>query len=81
MTKRNAEDLLTSPTGILVNQKRMDKKTSPTKEDASSECGIDPLVEAIEGSAPTWFVKAFQYLTSELTTIRKKLDDNIDNVK
>ena len=52
-----------------------------TKEDSPLVSKLDTIVAEVEGSARSWFVKAFQYLTTKLSSMKGKLDDNIDNVK
>ena len=80
MTKRNADDLLVSPTCTQDISKKMNKKSTPTKDEGMSEWDKDAMNQ-IKNSAPAWFVKAFTYLTGELSDIKNKLNDNIGEVK
>ena len=80
MTKRNADDLLVSPTCVQVMPKKMDIKSTPSKEEVLCESDNE-IMKEIEQLAPPWFVKAFTHLTGELTDIKKKLSDSIGEVK
>ena len=72
MTKRNADDLLVSPTCVQVMPKKMDIKSTPSKEEVLCESDNE-IMKEIEQLAPPWFVKAFTHLTGELTDIQKEV--------
>ena len=62
MSKRGAEDLLTSPgTGDSL-AKKMDTKSSPTKDIDGETDQKDAIVTRIKETAPEWFSEAFTFI-------------------
>ena len=61
-----------SPSCDPFELKRMDTKSTPTKEESVPDTTSNQVLQKLQQTAPEWFVEAFSYLVKELNTLKSE---------
>ena len=72
MSKRGADDLLTSPVTEQSVVKRMDTKLSPNKDEGLTDIERNAVIMKVKETAPDWYVQAFSFILKELSIIKNE---------